>query len=220
MLCLTNKGWSRYPNTSLTRKPLRFPCAAVTAWNAIVHQSRVKPGDTVLIQGTGGVSLFALEFARKAGARVVATSSSDEKLLRVEKLGASDGINYRTTPQWGRRAKELTGGTGVDHVIEVGGSGTLAQSLQAIRTGGHINVIGILTGGAAELPIALILHKSAQLHGIYVGSRDMFEEMNRAITLHNIKPVVDRVFGISECREALEYMQSSAHFGKIVIQHD
>jgi NADPH:quinone reductase-like Zn-dependent oxidoreductase len=196
-----------------------LPCAGVTAWNALVRQSRVKPGETVLVQGTGGVSLFALQFARMAGARVIATSSSGAKLEKARALGASDGVNYRDTPQWAKAVKQATAGKGVDHVVEVGGAGTLTQSLHAVRTGGHINVIGVLSGVSGELSMALILHKSPQLHGIYVGSREMFEEMNRAIALHRMRPIVDRVFSFEEIGAALSYLESGAHFGKIVISH-
>jgi NADPH:quinone reductase-like Zn-dependent oxidoreductase len=196
-----------------------LPCAGVTAWNALIRQSRVKPGESVLIQGTGGVSLFALQFARMAGARVIATSSSDAKLQKARELGASEGVNYRHTPQWAKAVKQATAGKGVDHVVEVGGAATLTQSLHAVRVGGHIDVIGILSGVSAEIPSVLILHKSVHLHGIYVGSREMFEEMNRAIALNRMRPVVDRVFGFEETAAALAYLESGAHFGKIVIRH-
>ncbi len=197
-----------------------LPCAAVTAWNALMHQSRIRAGETVLIQGTGGVSLFALDFARVAGARVIATSSSDEKLDRARGLGAAEGINYRKNAQWSRAVKELTGGKGVDHIVEVGGAGTLEQSLRAVCVGGHINMIGVLAGVSSEIPTALILQKSVQIHGIYVGSRDMFEAMNRAIALHRSKPTIDRVFGFTEIRDALAHMESASHFGKIVIRQE
>ncbi len=196
-----------------------LPCAAVTAWNALVVQGRVKSGDTVLVQGTGGVSLFALQFARLAGARVIAISSSDAKLERALALGASDGINYKTTPDWDKRARQLTAGRGVDHVVEVGGSGTLARSFNAVRTQGHIAVIGILSGIAGELNIAPILHKHLTIHGIYVGSRAMFEDMNRALTLHQLRPVIDRVFPFEKIHDALRHMESAAHIGKIVIDY-
>jgi NADPH:quinone reductase-like Zn-dependent oxidoreductase len=194
-----------------------LPCAAVTAWNALFHQSRIAPGETVLVQGTGGVSLFALQLALLAGARVIATSSSDEKLARVREMGASGTINYKQTPEWSRSVKQLTDGRGADHIVEVGGAGTFTQSLRAIRVGGHINMIGILSGVSAEIPTALILQKSVQVHGIYVGSRDMFEEMNEAIQLHHLKPVIDQVFPFTEIGKALKYMESGNHFGKIVI---
>ncbi len=194
-----------------------LPCAAVTAWHGLVTAGVVQPGDSVLIQGTGGVSLFALQFGRLAGARVIATSSSDEKLARVKALGASDGINYRTTPEWGESVRQLTGGRGVDHVVEVGGAGTLAQSLRAVRTGGHIALIGVLSGYGQFNPLPILM-KGVRISGIYVGSRDMFEAMNRAIALHNLHPVVDRVFPFDHAVDAFRYLESAAHFGKIVIR--
>jgi NADPH:quinone reductase-like Zn-dependent oxidoreductase len=194
-----------------------LPCAAVTAWHALFGEGSIKPGDTVLVQGTGGVSLFALQFARMAGARVIATSSSDEKLERVRELGASDGINYKTTPDWDRRARELTGGRGVDHVVEVGGAGTLPRSLNAVRMGGRISQIGILSGAGAVNPIPILM-KNVHVQGIFVGSRAMFEDMNRAIGWNQLRPVVDRVFDFDEARDALRHLESGGHFGKIVIR--
>ena len=194
-----------------------FPCAAVTAWNALVTRGGVRAGETVLIQGTGGVSLFALQFARLAGARVIATSSSDEKLAKVLAMGASDGINYKATPGWADRVRELTGGVGVDHVVEVGGAGTLGQSLRAVRVAGQISLIGVLTGRGEVDPTPMLM-KAVRVQGIYVGSGAMFAAMNRAIALHGLRPVVDRVFPFEQAREALAYMESQAHFGKIVIR--
>jgi NADPH:quinone reductase-like Zn-dependent oxidoreductase len=194
-----------------------LPCAAVTAWNGLVHAGGVQSGDTVLVQGTGGVSLFALQFAKLAGARVVATSSNDEKLARVKALGASDGINYRTQAEWGELTRQLTGGRGVDHVVEVGGAGTLAQSLRAVRTGGHVALIGVLSGYGQFNPLPILM-KGVRVTGIYVGSREMFEAMNRAIALHRLKPVVDRTFPFADAPAAFRYMESAAHFGKIVIR--
>lgn len=193
-----------------------LPCAAVTAWHALVTEGQVKSGDTVLTQGTGGVSLFAIQFARLLGARVIATSSSDEKLQRVRELGASDGINYRNTPAWGDRARELSGGLGVDHVVEVGGAGTLPESFNAVRIGGRISLIGVLAGRGEMNPRPLIA-KNLRLQGIFVGSRVMYEQMNAAITLHRLKPVIDRVFAFDEVQAAFRHMESAAHFGKIVI---
>jgi len=195
-----------------------LPCAALTAWNALVSQGKIKAGDVVLVQGTGGVSLFALQFARLHGARVIITSSSDDKLTRALRLGASDGINYRAVPEWEEKVRELTSGVGVDHVVEVGGAGTFAKSLRAVRTGGTISLIGVLTGNAGQVNPVGILMKSVRVQGIYVGSREMFEAMNRALALHQLKPVVDRVFALSEIREALRYMESAAHFGKICLK--
>ncbi|MCE9534271.1 MAG: NAD(P)-dependent alcohol dehydrogenase [Planctomycetes bacterium] len=191
-----------------------LPCAAVTAWNALV-EGGLKVGDTVLVQGTGGVSIFALQFAKLAGARVFVTSSSDTKLSRSIELGASAGLNYRTTPDWEKWARTQTG-IGVDHVVEVGGAGTLERSIKAARTGGHIALIGVLTGNGTVNPLPILM-KSIRLRGIFVGSRVMFEEMNRAITVGQLRPVIDRVFPFTEFPQALQHMESGAHFGKIVI---
>jgi NADPH:quinone reductase-like Zn-dependent oxidoreductase len=194
-----------------------LPCAAVTAWHALVTEGGVKPGDTVLVQGTGGVSLFALQFARLAGARAIATSSRDDKLERVRALGASAGINYKTTPEWGEKARELSGG-GVDHVVEVGGAGTLAQSLRAVRPGGQISLIGVLAGGGGQLSLLPVLMKNVRVQGIFVGSREMFEAMNRAIAAHQLRPVVDRVFPFEQAPDAFRHLESGAHFGKVVVR--
>ena len=195
-----------------------LPCAAVTAWHALVAEGGVRAGDTVLIQGTGGVSLFALQFARLHGARVIITSSSDAKLERARQLGASDGINYKSTMDWDRRARELTGGLGVDHVVEVGGANTLGQSLKAVRMSGRISLIGVLAGAGGQVNPLPALMKNIRIQGIFVGSRSMFEAMNRAIALNGLHPVIDRVFGFEEVREALRYMENAGHFGKICIR--
>jgi NADPH:quinone reductase-like Zn-dependent oxidoreductase len=195
-----------------------LPCAGVTAWNALFENGRVKPGDTVLVQGTGGVSIFALQFARLAGAHVIATSSSDQKLARARELGATDGINYKTNPDWDKRARALTGGKGVDQIVEVGGAGTLGKSLRAVRIGGYIALIGVLSGANAEVNPMPVLMKSIRVQGIFVGSRAMFEAMNRAIVASQLRPVVDRVFEFEQAPQALKYLESGAHFGKIVIQ--
>jgi NADPH:quinone reductase-like Zn-dependent oxidoreductase len=194
-----------------------LPCAALTAWHALMTEGHLCAGDVVLIQGTGGVSLFAMQFARLAGARVIATSSSDAKLSRVRQLGGSDGINYQSVPEWGDKARELTGSVGVDHVVEVGGAGTIGQSLRAVRPGGRISLIGILSGGGS-FNLTPILMKNVCVQGIFVGSREMFEAMNRAIVLHQLRPVVDRVFGFGEVRDALRHMESRAHFGKVCME--
>jgi NADPH:quinone reductase-like Zn-dependent oxidoreductase len=194
-----------------------LPCAAVTAWNALIAGGGLKAGDTVLLQGTGGVSLFALQFAKLTGARIIITSSSDEKLERALQMGASDRINYKTTPNWEEQVYALTDGNGVDYVVEVGGAGTLPQSLRAVRVGGHISLIGVLTAGEGINPLP-ILSRSVRVQGVYVGSREMFEAMNRAIVLHQLKPVVDRSFPFTEARQALEYLESGAHFGKICLK--
>ncbi len=194
-----------------------LPCAAVTAWNALVEQGPLQPGDFVLVQGTGGVSLFALQIARLFGARVIATSSSDEKLERAKKLGAEFTINYKNDPQWGRTAKKLTGGRGVDVVVEVGGGGTLEQSLSAIRIGGRIMVIGVLSGTKSELQLTNLLMNDVRLQGVFVGSREMFENMLRAFVASKVAPVVDKQFALPEARAAFEYLESGAHFGKVVL---
>jgi NADPH:quinone reductase-like Zn-dependent oxidoreductase len=214
---LHEDGVVRVPEHLTDEEAATLPCAAVTAWHALIAEGRLEPGDSVLVQGTGGVSLFALQFARLTGARVIATSSSDAKLERVRQLGVSDGINYKTNPDWEERVRELTGGAGVDHVVEVGGAGTLGKSLRAVRTGGHVSLIGVLSGGGQVNPMPILM-KNVRVQGIYVGSREMFEAMNRAIALHRLRPVVDRVFPFAEVCEALRYLESGAHFGKVVIR--
>ncbi|MSP51278.1 MAG: NAD(P)-dependent alcohol dehydrogenase [Alphaproteobacteria bacterium] len=193
-----------------------LPCAALTAWNALVEHGRLAAGQTVLVQGTGGVSIFALQFARLFGARVIATSSSDVKLARAKTLGAADGINYKRRADWDAAALELTGGRGVDQVIEVGGAGTFARSLNAIRTGGKISLIGLLSG-AAEINPMPILRKLASVHGIFVGSTQMFEAMNRAISLAGLRPVIDKVFPFTDAKAAYRHLESGSHYGKVVI---
>ena len=215
---LHEDGVVRVPEHLTDEEAASLPCAAVTAWNALFTSGGLKAGDTVLIQGTGGVSIFALQFALLAGARVIATSSSDEKLERVLQLGASDGINYKQTPDWSKKVRELTAGDGVDYVVEVGGAGTLSESLRAVRYGGQISLIGVLTGGSAEINTASILMKNVKVQGIYVGSREMFEAMNSAIALHKLHPVCDRVFPFHEAPKALKYMETGSHFGKICIR--
>jgi len=193
-----------------------LPCAGVTAWNCL-YKAGLTSGDTVLTMGTGGVSLFALQFARAAGARVIATTGTAAKEGRLRELGASDVINYKAVPDWEKQVLKLTGGSGVDIVIEVGGAGTLLQSIKATRMGGNISLIGVLTGQRGEMNPLPAVMKGVSIHGIYVGSREMFEDMNRTITLHKIKPVIDRVFPFGEAREALHYLESGAHSGKVVI---
>lgn len=194
-----------------------LPCAAVTAWHALVESGDIKPGDTVLVQGTGGVSLFALQFARMAGATVIATSSSDEKLERVRGLGASHVINYKTNPDWDKNVRQLTGGRGVDLIVEVGGAGTLPKSLRTVRLGGTIALIGVLSGGGEFNPVPILM-KNIRLQGIFVGSRRMFESMLRAVESHRLQPVVNRVFPFDQAVEAFKYLESGAHFGKVVIR--
>jgi len=194
-----------------------LPCAALTAWHALVENGKVKAGETVLLLGTGGVSIFALQFAKLSGARVIITSSRDEKLQRARQLGADETINYRTFPDWSVRVHELTGKLGVDHVIEVGGAGTLEKSIESVRYGGQIHHIGVLSGFEGKINPWWIIAKSATVRGVYVGSCEMFESMNRAIELHQLEPVIDRVVPFTEARDAFSTMERRAHFGKIVI---
>lgn len=195
-----------------------LPTAAVTAWRALISEGRIAPGEKVLVQGTGGVSLFALRFAKLAGAEVIVTSSSDDKLARARALGADATINYRTQPEWGRRAREIAGAEGVDHIVEVGGENTLAQSLRAIRPGGTISMIGVLSGGRMNASLGLVVTRHVRLQGITVGSRDDFLAMSAAIARHRLQPVVDRVFSFAELHAALEYLSSGQHFGKICVR--
>jgi NADPH:quinone reductase-like Zn-dependent oxidoreductase len=194
-----------------------LPCAAVTAWDALFSQGNCRDNHTILVLGSGGVSLFALQFAKLAGARVIATTGTASKEPRLRDLGADDVINYRETPDWEKKVRELTGGAGVDHVVEVGGAGTLQKSLLAAKGGGRVSIIGNLSGLTTEVNVAFILHKFLTVQGIFVGSREMFEAMNRAIGESHLKPVVDRVFGFEEVPQALAHMESGAHFGKIAV---
>lgn len=196
-----------------------LPCAAVTAWHALVTEGALKSGETVLVLGTGGVSLFALQFAANAGARVIATSSSDDKLERAKALGASDGVNYRRHPNWADEVLRLTDGLGVDHVIEVGGPASFAQSLHAVRRGGQINVIGYLGGTEGAINPLDIFRRQVRVRGIPVGSRASFEAMNKAVAVSELRPVVDSRFPWAEAAAALRHLESGAHFGKVVLQH-
>lgn len=195
-----------------------LPCAAVTAYHALFCSGSLKPDDAVLLQGTGGVSIFALQFASHFGAKTIITSSSDEKLQRAEEIGADELINYKEREDWDKAVSELTEKRGVDHVVEVGGAGTLPKSINAVKMGGHIAVIGVLSQGGGVNPVS-VLQKSIKLQGIFVGSRQMFEDMNRLISQNHIKPVIDKTFDFSEIQDALKYMQSGSHFGKIVIKY-
>lgn len=213
------------PETAFTRAPADYspeeastlPCAALTAWRGIISKAGVKPGDWVLTQGTGGVSLFALQFAKAVGCRVIATSSSHEKLARLKELGADALINYIETPDWGAKARDITGGRGVDEVVEIGGAGTLAQSITACRLGGHISLIGILAGFVGEVPTAQIFAQNLRIDGITVGSREEQEDMIRAIEANGIKPVISDSFPLSEISQAFQHQADHKHFGKIVL---
>ena len=195
-----------------------LPCAAVTAWQSLIVRGQLVPGETVLLLGTGGVSIFGLQIAKATGAKVIITSSSDEKLERARKLGADVLINYKVTPDWGKAAAKLAGNEGVDHVVEVGGAGTFVQSVRACRSGGKIGLIGILSGREAASEIFPIVTKAATVFGIYVGSREMFEGLNRALEQARIRPVIDKIFPFESAREAYGYLASASHFGKVVIR--
>jgi NADPH:quinone reductase-like Zn-dependent oxidoreductase len=221
---LDQDGVVRFPKYLSYEEAATLPCAGVTAWNALHYAGGpvdpALPGDTVLIQGTGGVSIFALQFAQLLGARVIGTSSSDEKLARAYGLGLDAGCNYKQRPEWSKWVIEATDGQGADRIIEVGGAGTFGQSLRAARVGGVVAQIGVLSGAATSEPLALtpILHKQLRVQGIYVGSRAMFEEMNAAITKAGLHPIIDRVFAFDQAQEAFLHMQSASHFGKIVVR--
>lgn len=217
-VALREDGLVAIPDHLTFEEAATLPCAALTAWRALVEEGGLKAGETVLLLGTGGVSIFALQFAKLHGARVIITSSDDGKLERARDMGADDTVNYRATPDWDRAVLDLTGGTGVDHVVEVGGPGTLQRSVEAVRVGGRIALIGILSGG--EVNPTPIMRKSVRLTGIYVGSQRMFEDMNRAIAHHRLKPVIDHSFPFQEARDAYRRMKSAGHFGKIVISLD
>jgi NADPH:quinone reductase-like Zn-dependent oxidoreductase len=215
---LAATGVVRFPEHLSFEEAATLPCAGVTAWNAVVTRGGVAPGDTVVIQGTGGVSVFALQFAKMKGARVLGTSSSNEKLERAKALGLDAGFNYRNDPEWADWVLAQTDREGAELIVEVGGTGTFAQSLKAVRVGGTIAQIGVLSQSPEPLQVAPILWKQAAVQGIFVGSRENFLAMNRAISLHKLKPVVDAVFGFNEARAAFGKMEGASHFGKIVIR--
>lgn len=213
---LSEGGVVKYPSYLSLEEAATLPCAAVTAWNALAAGG-LKAGETVLLQGTGGVSIFALQIAKLFGARVLITSGSDEKLERAIGVGASAGVNYKTNADWDKWAKAQAGGVGVDHVVEVGGAGTLEKSCKAVRTSGHVALIGVLSGSGSVNPVHILM-RAVNVRGILVGSRALFEEMNRAFDLHKVRPVVDYVFPFEEFPRALEYLESGAHFGKVVVR--
>ncbi len=220
------REYATAPATAFTRAPAGYShaeaatltCAGLTAWRALVVNGGIKPGDTVLVQGTGGVSIFALQFAKAAGATVIATSSSDEKLDRLRALGADHLINYRSHEKWGRVAKEITGGRGVDHVVEIGGAGTLPQSIAACRIGGHISLIGVLAGISGDVPTALIMQNQQRVVGLTVGSRRHQEDMVRAIEVNGLRPIIDTSFPLEALADAFRYQESGRHFGKICLE--
>jgi NADPH:quinone reductase-like Zn-dependent oxidoreductase len=211
-------AFTRVPKNWSMTQAVTLPCAALTAWRALMVEARIKAGDVVLIQGTGGVSIFALQFAKAAGAVVIATSSKAEKLIRLKNLGADHVINYKDDPNWGRTAAALSGGQGVDVVVEVGGPGTLAQSIHASRIGGHIALIGVLTGVSGEVPTGLLMTKNVMLKGITVGTHDDQKDMIAAIEANGILPIIDSVFGLDQIAIAFARQISQKHFGKICVE--
>jgi len=213
----SQEGVSKVPDFLTDEEVSTLACAGLTAWRGLFEDARLEPGDTVVLQGTGGVSIFGLQFAHAAGLRTLITSSSDEKLERARLLGADHLVNYRATPEWSRPVREATGGVGADFIMEVGGAGTIQQSLRAVRIGGHIAIIGVVAGAGEGVNPGVLIGNNARLQGLSVGSREMFEAMCRAIDLHHIRPVVDKVFPFTEVREAFRAMQAGEHFGKIVL---
>jgi NADPH:quinone reductase-like Zn-dependent oxidoreductase len=215
---LPEHGVVRTPDHMSDVEAATLPCAALTAWHALFEGvDPLRPGQTVLLEGTGGVSIFGLQLAKLAGARVIITSSHDEKLVRARDLGADETINYKTELEWQDRVREMTGGRGVDHVLEVGGKDTLGRALTSLRFGGQLHIIGGVSGSSSEIPLGPMAQTNARVRRIYVGSVSMFEAMNRALSLHRVHPVVDRSFRFADVRAALEHMQSASHFGKIVL---
>jgi NADPH:quinone reductase-like Zn-dependent oxidoreductase len=209
----------RIPDHLSFEEAATLPCAGLTAYHALFVSGCMKAGETILLQGTGGVSTFALQFASVYGCRTIITSSSDEKLERAKEMGATDTINYKETPDWEKAVAELTEKRGVDHVVEVGGAGTIQKSLKSVKMGGHIALIGALSGGQGDISPIPIFMNSIKLHGIFVGSRQMFEAMNQMLCLHHhLKPVIDKVFEFEEVKDALRYMENGAHFGKIAVK--
>jgi NADPH:quinone reductase-like Zn-dependent oxidoreductase len=213
------------PTNAFTRAPAGYSdaeaatltCAGLTAWRALVVNGALKSGDTVLVQGTGGVSIFALQFAKAAGATVIATSSSDAKLERLKAMGADHLINYRSEEKWGEKARALTGGRGVDHVVEIGGSGTMPQSIAACRIGGHIALIGVLAGVSGEVPTMFVMQGNQRIQGLTVGARRHQEDMIRAIDANGIRPVIDSHFPLERIADAFRHQESGKHFGKICL---
>jgi NADPH:quinone reductase-like Zn-dependent oxidoreductase len=219
LMCLPEGGVVKAPAHLTDEEAATLPCAALTAWSAVVTYDSLGPGSHVLVQGTGGVALFAIQFAKLLGAHVTVISSSDAKLARARALGADAGINYTTTPEWSKASREITAGRGFDHIVELGGEKTLPQSLRAIRPGGTLSMIGVLSGSNLAAPLGLVVTRQVRLQGITVGHRDGFEAMMRAIDQHKLRPVVDRVFDFADLKEAMAHLKSGAHYGKICIRH-
>ncbi|MBL8553956.1 MAG: NAD(P)-dependent alcohol dehydrogenase [Phenylobacterium sp.] len=211
-------GLSKVPEFLSDNEVATLPCAALTAWRGLFYDARLEPGDTVVLQGTGGVSIFGLQFAHAAGLRTLITSSSDAKLERAKELGADHVVNYRATPAWSGPVREATHGRGADFIMEVGGGGTIQESMRAVRIGGHIAVIGVVAGAGDPFNPAALIGNSAKLQGLSVGSRDMFESMCRMMDLKKIFPVVDKTFPFTEAKAAFSAMAAGEHFGKIVLE--
>ena len=217
-IVLDEEGVTPVPSHLTDEEAATLPCTGVTAWSALVQQGGLKAGDTLLVLGTGGVAVFGIQFAKLLGARVIVASSSDAKLERAKALGAHDLINYTATPDWDKAVKNLTGGVGVDHVLELGGAGTFNKSVRAVRVGGAISLIGNVSGSSTEVNLTPILIQNIRVQGVIVGSRETFEDMSRAIALHRLRPVVDRVFAFADARAAFEHLAGQSHFGKIVVR--
>jgi NADPH:quinone reductase-like Zn-dependent oxidoreductase len=217
-MVLSAENVARVPDHLSDVEAATLPCAGVTAWSALCGQGELHAGDTVVVQGTGGVALFALQIAAAAGARAVAVSSSDEKLERARALGAEVLINYKRVPAWGAAVRDATGGLGADHVVDVGGAATVGESLQAVRAGGTISLIGNLGGNKAELDLVRVFMRNIRIQGVFVGSRRELEDLGRALERGQVRPVIDRVFGFDESRGAFEHFAAGDHVGKIAIQ--
>ena len=216
--CFPESGIVLIPDYLTNTEAATLPCAGLTAWSSLFEEGKIKPGDSVLIQGTGGVSIFALQFAKLSGARTILISGNEEKIIKAQKLGADKVLNYRSIPEWGKIVRELAGGDGVDHIIEVGGSQTMSQSLRAIRPGGTIYMIGVLSGSELKAQLGLIVTRQIRLQGITVGHRNSFERMIQALNHHHVKPVIDKIFPFESLHEALKHLSKAKHFGKICIE--
>jgi NADPH:quinone reductase-like Zn-dependent oxidoreductase len=217
---LAETAWVKIPSHFSFEQAATLPCAGVTAWHALFEAATLKPGDTILVQGTGGVSIFALQLARAAGAAVIATSSVPDKRARLEQMGAEKTIDYRADAQWGDSVYAAAGGRGVDVAVEVGGAGTFDQSVKSLRYGGTMSILGILTGTQGPIDTRSIFYKNLRVHGVYVGSVAMFQSLVRALERSKLEPVIDRVFAFSEARAAYEHLASGTHFGKVVVRVD
>ena len=216
--CFPQDSVSKIPEELTDLEAATLPCAALTAWSALIEEGKLQPGESVLIQGTGGVSLFALQFAKICGARCILISGSNEKMKRAQELGADEVLNYQDLPEWGKRVRDFSGGEGVDHIVEVGGPETLPQSLRAIRPGGTISMIGVLSGSEMKAQLGLIVTRQIRLQGITVGHRDGFEAMASAINASGMKPIVDQVYPFTSLPEAMHSLSEAKHFGKICLE--